>query len=549
MECLKLIRLYEDQTEFVGNIYKAWGDHRSVMGVLPTGGGKTICFSSIVHDHGGYAGVVVHRREIIKQISLSLAAFDIKHRIVAPPSVVAIVRRAHLKKFGKSFVDPHALVGVASAQTLASKSTETNHLVMRWIKQCDLAVFDEGHHYVGDGSWGKAVHLFDHAARLLFVSASPDRADGKPLSFCDVLVEGKTTQWLIDNKRLSPFKYYAPASNLGVDDIPVTASGDFNARAFRAQVVESDIVGDVVAQYLKLAKGKKAIVFATDVETAFDMADAFKAQGVRALALHGGTDSAEREKGLELFEAHGYDVLVNVDLFDEGFDVPSVECVIMARPTMSIIKFLQQAGRSLRVLKGKDNAIIIDMVRNWERHGLPSFPRTWTIDGRPKGEGKARDAEPLSLCLACTQPFPAYLKACTLCGAERVPAGRNSPDQVDGDLFELDVAAMQALFKKIDAANMSDADYQRDQISRGIPEIGRGPDLKRYQAAKYRRQVLDNLIGWWVGSQPKDRELAEIQRRFYARLGVDMATAKTLNAADTDALIEKLKNNFTKDLH
>jgi DNA repair protein RadD len=496
------------------------------MGVLPTGGGKTICFSSIVRDHGGYAGVVVHRREIIKQISLSLGAFDIKHRIVAPPAVVAIVRRAHMKKFNKSFVDPHALVGVASAQTLASKSTESNQLVMRWIKQCDLAVFDEGHHYVGDGSWGKAVRLFDHAERLLFVSASPDRADGKPLSFCDVLVEGQDTQWLIDHKRLSPFKYYAPESNLGVDDIPLTASGDF-----------------------KLAKGKKAIVFATDVETAFDMAKAFKAQGVRALALHGGTDSAERERGLELFEGSGYDVLVNVDLFDEGFDVPSVECVIEARPTMSIIKFLQQCGRALRVLKGKEYAILIDMVRNWERHGLPSFPRTWTLDGRAKGEGKERDAEPLSLCLSCTQPFPSYLKACTLCGAERVPAGRGSPSQVDGDLFELDVAALQALFKKIDAANLSDADYQRDQIARNIPEIGRSQDLKRYQAAKYRRLVLENLIGWWVGSQPKDRELAEIQRRFYARMGIDMATAKTLNAKDTDALIKKLEINFTKDLH
>jgi DNA repair protein RadD len=543
-----LIKLHDDQAEFVRDIRKAWWDHRSVMGVLPTGGGKTICFSSIVRDHGGYAGVVVHRREIIKQISLSLGAFDIKHRIVAPPAVVAIVRRAHMKKFGKSFVDPHALVGVASAQTLASKSTGGNQLVMRWINQCDLAVFDEGHHYVGDGSWGKAVRLFDHAERLLFVSASPDRADGKPLSFCDVLVEGQDTQWLIDHGRLSPFKYYAPESNLGVDDIPLTASGDFNSRAFRAQVVESDIVGDVVAQYLKLAKGKKAIVFATDVETAFDMAEAFKAQGVRALALHGGTDSAEREKGLELFEGSGYDVLVNVDLFDEGFDVPSVECVIQARPTMSIIKFLQQCGRALRVLKGKEYAILIDMVRNWERHGLPSFPRTWTLDGRAKGEGKERDAEPLSLCLSCTQPFPSYLKACTLCGAERVPAGRSSPGQVDGDLFELDVAALQALFKKIDAANLSDADYQRDQIARNIPEIGRSQDLKRYQAAKYRRLVLENLIGWWVGSQPKSRELAEIQRRFYARMGIDMATAKTLNAKDTDALIKKLEINFTKDL-
>lgn len=543
-----MINLYPDQKEFVSGIYAAWDHHRSVLGVLPTGGGKTVCFSYIVHQQSGATAVIVHRREIIKQISLSLAAFEIKHRVVAPDNVVAIVRRAHLRKYGKSYVDPLAEVGVASAQTLTSKGTAKNQTLQRWIKQCALAVYDEAHHYVGDGSWGKAVRMFDHTPKLLHVSASPDRADGKPLEFCDTLVEGKNTQWMIENGRLAPFKYFAPASNLGIDDIPVTASGDFNAKAFRAQVVASDIIGDVVAEYLKRARGKKAIVFATDVETAYDMADALQAAGVRAVALHGGTDSPEREKALDGFEGDQYDVLVNVDLFDEGFDVPGVECVIQARPTMSVIKFLQQCGRALRTAPGKEYAILIDMVRNWERHGLPSFPRQWTIEGRQRNSSGPRDAEPMSLCLECTQPFPVYLKACNLCGAERVPAGRGTPDEVAGDLFELDVAAMQALFAKREAANMSDQDFERDMIARNVPPIGRARQLKAHQDAKYRRAVLENLIRWWIGLQPEDRPLAEKQRRFHARFGVDVLTALTLNERETDALIEKLKKIFIKDL-
>jgi len=180
---------------------------------------------------------------------------------------------------------------------------------------------------------------------------------------------------------------------------------------------------------------------------------------------------------------------------------------------------------------------------------LPSFPRRWTIEGRPKNSSGPRDAEPMSLCLSCTQPFPVYLKTCNLCGAERPVPDRGSPSSVAGDLFELDVAAMQALFKKREAANMSDADFERDMVARNVPPVGRARQLKAHQEAKYRRAVLENLIRWWIGLQPEDRTLAEKQRRFHARFGVDVLTALTLDTRETDALIEKLKKMFIKDLH
>jgi len=544
--------LYPYQSRLITAIREAWQTVRSVLAVLPTGAGKTIAFSSIIHDHNGAAAAIVHRKEIVRQIAISLAKLGVKHRIIAPPKVVRRIRRVQLKLFGKSFVDPNAQCGVVSVQTLTSRGAGNNAELQKWIKQVTLAVYDEGHHYVDSGSWAKAVHLFDQAL-LLFVTATPERADGKGMGsdadgFCDVMVEGPTTAWLIANGYLSPFTYKAPRTDLDVSGLALTASGDFNAKALRARVVESHIVGDVVKHYRQFAHGKKAIVFATDVKTAQEQAAAFRAGGYKAIALSGETDAGERDRALDGFEGDEYDVLVNVDLFDEGFDVPAVECVILARPTESLSKFLQMVGRSLRILEGKLEAIIIDPVRNWERHGMPDWPRAWTLGSREKKTtGENRDTMPQKVCDKCTQPYEAYYKTCPYCDYVNAPAGRASPEQVEGDLIELDVAALSALFDKMHAADMEDGDYQRGQIARKIPQIGRGVDLKRHQAAKYRRGVLRELVAWWVGAQT-GREMSEVHKRFFYRFGIDIGTAFTLSAKETDILIDTIKTRFTEDM-
>lgn len=339
------IKLRKDYQLPVKNaILEAWRRVRAVLAVMATGGGKTVVFASIIHDHKGASAAVVHRKEIVVQISCSLALLGVKHRVVAPPATVRLARRKHLEKFGKSFVDPAALCGVASVQTLTSKSAGKNTQLQSWLKQVTLCVFDEGHHYVTSGLWARAVDCMENA-KLLQVSACSERADGKGLGveadgFAEELVEGPQVKWLIEQGYLSPFKYFAPSTDLDLEGVAVTASGDFNSKALRARVVESHIVGDVVKQYLQFAKGKRAIVFATDVATANEMADSFNANGVRAIALDGTTDDSTRDKASADFEHGALDVLVNVDLFDEGYDVPAAECAILARPTQSLNKFL-----------------------------------------------------------------------------------------------------------------------------------------------------------------------------------------------------------------
>lgn len=548
-----MLKLRPYQQELYDGIYDAWSRVNSVLAVCPTGGGKTVLFAKIIMDHQGAAIATVHRKEIVSQISLALARNGVKHRIVAPQSVVRRIRRRHLRFLDKCYVDQNAVKGVSSTQTVASKGTARCSVTMSWVQQVTLAVYDEGHHYVKTGTWARAVEMFERA-KLLFVSASPERADGKGLGahasgFVEEMVEGPTTKWLIGNGFLSPYKYYAPNSDLDVSGLAVTASGDFNAKALRERVVDSHLIGDVIGHYQKFGNNQSFIVFSTDVETAEETAQAFRQHGISCQALSGETDAGVRDAELDKFESGETLGLTNVDLFDEGFDVPALTVCIMARPTQSLAKYLQMVGRALRIMEGKTHAIIIDPVRNWERHGMPDWPRQWSLDDRAKSSRTgADDTVPLKSCKHCTQPYEAFYPQCPYCGFAPVPVERKAPEQVEGDLFELDVDAMAALFEKMQRADMSDADFQQDMIARNVPGIGRNRELKRHQAARYRREVLRNLVGWWVGAQQDHRAMSEIHRRFYHRFKVDIGTAFTLNEKETDALIERIQKGYSHDL-
>ena len=567
-----MFKLRDYQNKVVSAIKDAWELLRIVLAVVPTGGGKTVIFCALMQMHRGNCAAVVHRKEIVRQISCSLANLGVKHRIIAPPNVIASIRKRHLKLYGKSFIDPNAQAGVISVQTLTSKKAAKDKMLQRWVKQITLCVFDEGHHYVKKGIWGRAVEMMQ-LAKVLLVTATPERADGLGLhadadGFVEGLIMGPTTGWLMLQGYLADYIYKAPDSDLDVTDIPITANGDVNTKRLRERIVKSHLVGDVVDHYFKFAQGKRTIVFANDVKTAHEHERAFQDRGVKAVTVHGETDDKIRDRLLEQFEdGTGADVLINVDLFDEGFDVAGVEAVIMARVTESLAKFLQMIGRALRPVyaKGfdlntqegrlaamaagsKPKAIIIDAVSNWERHGMPDLPRAWNLQSRDKRSRKVSDLEPQRLCNECTQPYLAYYTQCPHCGAYPSIPERASPRQVDGDLTELDIEAMRELFAAQAKADMDDAEYKLDQIARNIPRIGRAADLRRHRAAKQRREVLRNLVGWWVGCQPEGREMAEIYKRFYFRFGVDMATAFTLKEKKTDALIQSITQQFGKDM-
>jgi DNA repair protein RadD len=553
-----MLKLRDYQLKFKAALLQAWTQYRSVLGVLPTGGGKTMVFSSIVHEHKGAAIVVVHRREILAQISISLAKVGTLHRVVAPPKTVAMIRRKHLLLFKKSFVEPSAPVGVASVQTLTSQATSKDPRLKAWLQQVTLAVFDEGHHYVEAGFWARAVHLFERA-KLLFVTATPERADGTGLGlgdggFAEVMVEGPTPKELIERGHLSKYVYYAPDAGFDVGDVPLTASGEFNAAAMRARVIEAKLVGKLADLYLKWAPGTKAIAFVESIDTANEVAADFVTKGVNAVALSSKTDEGERERALTAFEHGDVMVLINVDLFDEGFDVPAAVTCLIGRATMSLAKYMQMVGRVLRTAEGKEKAIIIDAVGNWDRHGQVTWPRRWTLKGREKGENAASDKPKQKVCTGtveapgCTQPYEAFRLACPHCGMVPEPADRSSLECVEGDLSALDLDALDALFAAKEKANVEEDEFRRGLYARNVPAIGHNAQVTRFRATKYRREVLRHLMAWWGGCQPGDRMPAEKQKRFFLRFGVDVLTAETLGLRETDDLIEKIAKKFDKDI-
>lgn len=574
--------LRDYQQSLTAKIYDAWNRVRVVLAVLATGGGKTAIFSWIIQQHNGASAAVVHRKEIVSQISLSLAKLGVKHRIVAPPKVINRIRRRHLRFLGESFIDQHALCGVISVQTLTSKSTLASPVIMSWVNQITLCVFDEGHHYVSTGSWAKAVELM-HRAKLLLVSATPKRADGKGLGceklggsgYVEEMVEGVSAKWLIGQGYLSPYKYFAPESDLDIEDLALTASGDFNAKALAARAVDSNLVGNIIEHYQNWAMNKSFLVFNIDVDAAEYTAECFEAINIKCVALSGGTEAGLRDTELDAFEAGENIGLANVNLFDEGFDVPACVAALHGRPTASLAKYLQMCGRVLRPVYAdgydlstqqgrlaaiaagpKPFAIIIDPVRNWETHGMLDFPRIWSLkDEDRRDKATPDDTIDQKVCRGtpdkpgCTQPYEAYLRTCPYCGMTPELPERKTPKQVDGDLLELDVEGLLALFKEREMANMSDVDFERDMIKRRVPTIGRPAQLRKHKGAIYRRKVLHELLGWWIGMQPVNRDIGEKYRRFYLRFGVDMSTAFTLNEADTDTLIDRVARGFHHDIY
>jgi superfamily II DNA or RNA helicase len=527
------LRVFQQLTKDAVN--QAWADgHKDVMMVLPTGGGKTVIFSSIMQDERAPSVAIAHRQEIVSQISLALARNGVVHRIIGSQSVASTCRGLHLSELRRNFVDPRAPVAVAGVDTLVRMDASDP-----WFGSVSLVIQDEGHHLLRKNKWGRAREMFTNA-RLLSVTATPCRADGQGLGrhadgVIDKMILGPDMRTLINDGWLTEYRIFAPPSDLDLSTVTLSDSGDFSPPKLAVAVHKSHIMGDVVSHYLKLAPGKLGITFAVDVSAASDIAEAFRQAGVPAEVVSAKTPDALRQSILNRFRRRDVLQLVNVDLFGEGFDLPAIEVVSMARPTQSYSLYSQQFGRSLRPMDGKQNAIIIDHVGNVHRHGLPDHPRVWSLDRRERRSTSVSMAVPVRTCGGCLAVYEAYRKSCPYCGYEPVPAGRSAPEQVDGDLYELTGDALAMLRGQIDAPPVF-------PYSAGPEVIG---SIKKHHRIKGEtQQVLRQAMAVWAGEQTQavdSHTSAELQRKFYLTFGVDVASAQALRRADAEALMARIQ--------
>ncbi|WGH28569.1 P-loop containing nucleoside triphosphate hydrolase [Vibrio phage 13VV501A] len=299
------------------------------------------------------------------------------------------------------------------------------------------------HHVLRDNKWGKAAQLFPKANGL-YVTATPLRADGKGLGrhadgLFDELIIGPSMRDLIRMGSLTDYRIFAPPTDIDLSNMVYGADGDYSRPELVKRAKKSGIIGDVVSNYEKYCENMQTVVFTVDVEQAHDIAKAFEARGIRAVALSANNTDKERQDAITAFRRKEIKVIVNVDLLGEGFDCPAIEAVIMARPTASYGLYVQVFGRALRLLDGKLFGLIIDMVGNVKRHGLPDAPRQWSLDRREKrGKSDANDGAPVKTCPECMGVYQIGPTRCPYCGHVAIATGgRGELVVVDAELREL----------------------------------------------------------------------------------------------------------------
>jgi len=550
------------------DIYAAWNSGaRNALLVLPTGGGKTVTFSDIIRKHKGACCAIAHRQELVSQISLALSRDGIRHRIIGPHSVIKLCVNLHMAELNTSFYDPGASCAVAGIDTLIRRGPQLG----AWLEQVTLWVMDEAHPMTGGNKWGQGAAMFPNA-KGLGVTATPMRADGKGVGrhadgVMDTLILGPSMRQLINMGYLTDYRIFAPNSNIDLSQVTISqATGDYNPQKLKTAVRKSHIVGDVVSHYLRISHGKLGVTFATDVETATDIAAQFNAAGVPAAVVSAETPDAERIATIRKFKNRQLLQLVNVDLFGEGFDLPGIEVVSMARPTKSYGLYVQQFGRGLRIMvdqsgwdkltdaerrariaaSAKPHAIIIDHVNNVDPtrggHGLPDAPRRWTLDRRGKRASNAEpDGIPVRACPNCTAVYERINILCPYCGFKPIPSQRSGPDFVDGDLTELDPATLAALRGEISALDTPLEQYRAMLAARHVPLIGQMANVKRHAADQEAQRVLRDKIALWAGYQRYlGRCDAESYRRFYFKFGIDVLSAQALKSQDAGILAERI---------
>lgn len=553
--------LRDYQAEIVNGVYQAWQEGaKIVMPVAPTGAGKTVISGRIISDFNVPTCAVAHRAELVSQKSQALAAEGIRHRIIGPDKLSRLISRLHIRKFGADYVNPRSRVAVAGIDTLIKLSPTDEVFKSRLID------FDEGHHVLKKNKWGRGVAMFAPDVFGILPTATPIRSDGCGLGVhadgvVEQLIEGPSLRDLIKRGFLTDYDIACPMSDLDMSRVSTGANGDFNFDQMREAVKKSHIVGDVVTQYKTLASNKLAVCFAPDIDISTDIAARFKAAGVAAEIVTGETPADLRAAILDRFARREIMVLVNVDLFGEGFDLPAIECVIMARPTQSFSLYSQQFGRALRLMisddlqrrwssfsdaerlyhisaSSKPKALIIDHVSNLIRHrGPPDRPRVWSLDRREKrAKNDTDDAIPLKVCVSCTGPYERVLTACPYCGHVDMPAVRSAPEHVDGDLMLLDaeiLAKMRGEIARIDGAAR-------------VPQHLTGAAVHALHNRHFSRQVaqaeLRRVMSVYGGLQDSlGRSEAECQRRFYHTFKIDVLSAQALSTADAETLTEKIK--------
>ncbi len=341
--------------------------------VLPTGTGKTQIFASVIARRGGSALVLAHRDELLRQAAEKVA--------VADPTL----------GLGVGFVqaerdDTNAPVVVGSVQTLARQAG-----LERLPRHFDTVTVDEAHH-AGSRSYRRILEHLEPSPLILGVTATPQRADGRLGEVWQEIVFQRGIAEIIQAGYLADVRGVRVGLEAVDLDAVAQSGGDFDADALGDALEQAAAPAHVLAAYRQHAEGRKTVVFVPTVALAHRMAAVFRDAGIPAEALDGTTPLEHRRATLDRLRSGETRVLVNVAVLSEGWDEPSVGCIVVATPTRSQVKYAQIAGRGLRTFPGKDDCLIIDVVGVTDRLDLQTLPRLFGLRAHPDADTTVTEA-------------------------------------------------------------------------------------------------------------------------------------------------------------
>lgn len=446
------VTLRDYQAQASAAIRRAFSNgSRAVLLVMPTGAGKTVLFTHIAasaYAKGKRILLLAHRRELVGQISRALHNWQVPHGVIA----------AGTGETGQP-------VQVASIPTLARRLYPGKY-------QFDLVVIDEAHHAV-EGSGLGAILAELATAKCLGVTATPCRLDGKGLGvsaggYFDALVTGPTVLELIDAGYLAPPVVYAPPETVNLDGLKVQR-GDYLVRELEAAMDTAPLTGDAVDHYTRICAGAPALAFCVTVAHAEHVAAQFQAAGYSAAALSGDTPDDARDRMIQDLGHGRLQVLTSCNVVSEGTDIPVVSAAILLRPTASYGLAMQQMGRVLRIHPGKDKAIILDHAGNTRRHGLPTEPQLWTLNGRKKKEWKFGESR-VKDCPQCGAALALNARICPECEFEFAGLEDPAPPTASAEL------------EAIDAVEVSRQRREEVRIAKSLEDLKRIAKARGYKS-------------------------------------------------------------------
>ena len=368
---------------------KRVASNNSVMVQMPTGTGKTVVMAAVVQwflsNHDGDVWIVAHRRELVEQAERTVARFLENFRMKKQANRVKVLSVQWLGRHVKQLESKGTLPYEGGVLT----------------NDVGLLIVDEAHHAVAKSY--QDIFEMHRSALKMGMTATPCRMTKQSFTnLFERLLKSPPTRTFIDQGYLAPYEYVVVGrfsyDQLIVDGLKARgADGDYAIKEMDEKLNVHESIKRLYESLMKYAKGRKGIVFAIDILHAQMIARYYEEQGLRTVALDSTTPAKRREEMVEAFRRGELDCLVNVNLFDEGFDCPDVEYVQMARPTLSLAKYLQMVGRGLRINREnkKKVCMVIDNVGNYRKFGLPDTERNW--DGMFAGLRDGKGILPPSL--------------------------------------------------------------------------------------------------------------------------------------------------------